>query len=187
MIYWSKSSAGFFDSTIHGGSIPADAVEVTSDQHISMLSALNNGKTVAIEGGELSISEPVLTAAELTAAKASLLSSIDRVAEEKRAQYITPGAGQAMAYIEKARQAADYLAASNPVSDDYPLLVAEVGITGDTVSDVATTIDAAYRQWIVIGGKIEATRLAGKKAIAAAADLDLARSAYEAIEWPEVE
>ncbi|MEO2040043.1 MAG: hypothetical protein ABGW90_15330 [Martelella sp.] len=129
-------------------------------------------------------SPPVPSAPDLARIKDAFSRMVDNRAETERAKYITPGAGQAMAYIEKARQAAAYLAAESPNDADYPLLVAELGITGETVADVASVIDTTYRAWMTICARIEPNRIAGKKAIAAAEDFAAAQAAYAAIDWP---
>ena len=78
-----------------------------------------------------------------------LIARIDAEAEAVRAQYITPGSGQAMVYGAKQAEARAYQAAGKP-SDltDYPLLGAEVGITTPTASEIAALWLAMEAQWI---------------------------------------
>ena len=115
--------------------------------------------------------------------KASLKAAIDIGAETERLKYITPGAGQAMTYQQKADEAARYLAASNPKASDYPLLSAEVGITASDIAGVAQTVSAAFSHWQDIGGAIEAVRLGAKKAIDDATTIDAANAAAN-VTWP---
>jgi len=121
----------------------------------------------------------------LSQVKESLKSRIDVGAESERLKYITPGAGQAMTYQQKADEAARYLSASSPKGSDYPLLSAEIGITAVDIATVAQVIAAAFAQWQTIGGAIEATRLAAKKAIDAAATIDAANAAAN-VTWPQL-
>src|SRR5690606_7611681 len=100
--------------------------------------------------------------------------------------YITGGSGQAMAYLQKAMEATAYLAATDPDPADYPLLAAEVGITGETLADVAAVVDAHYQAWRVIGAAIEQARLGAKAAVDAAETAEDAQAAYDAIVWPSV-
>lgn len=116
--------------------------------------------------------------------KASLKASIDTAAEIERRKYITAGSGQAMTYMQKADEAARYLAAVEPIAVDYPLLSAEIGITAPTIREVAVTVNAAYTQWQQIGAAIEAARLGTKVAIEAAMTAEEAREAADAIAWP---
>ncbi|KQR30126.1 hypothetical protein ASF91_15020 [Rhizobium sp. Leaf155] len=127
---------------------------------------------------------PEPSSESLAELKAKLKASIDDAAEAERRKYITTGSGQAMTYMQKADEASRYLATSNPVAADYPLLAAEVGITAATIEGVAQVVHEAYSQWQVIGAAIEAARLAVKFAIDDAADAPAAQAAAAAITWP---
>lgn len=116
--------------------------------------------------------------------KASLKGSVDGFAELQRRKYITPGSGQAMTYMQKADEARRYLAATDPVSTDYPLLSAEIGITAPTVGEIATIVNAAFTQWRQIGAAIEAARLGAKAAIDAARTAADAQAAADTVVWP---
>ncbi|QND39597.1 hypothetical protein HB771_21695 [Rhizobium leguminosarum bv. viciae] len=80
----------------------------------------------------------------LLALKAALKAAIDAAAETERREYITAGAGQALIYAENADEAGAYLEAAAPVDEDYPLLPAEIGITGATTAEVANVINASF-------------------------------------------
>lgn len=116
--------------------------------------------------------------------KARLKVSIDDAAEAERRKYITPGAGQAMTYMQKADEAARLLATTNPSASDFPLLASEVGITAATIEGVAQVVHAAFSQWQVIGAAIEAARLSVKFAIDEADDADTALAAAGSVAWP---
>ncbi len=147
------------------------------------------------QGGELIVPDEHSTAVQqlidgmevptaLADLKVQLKTSIDVQAEEARLNYITPGTGQAMTYQQKASEAARFLAATNPVASDYPLLTAEVGITAADIGGVAQVVSAAYAQWQVIGAAIENVRLGTKATIEAAATEDAANAAFRAVHWP---
>ncbi|WP_323034512.1 hypothetical protein [Pararhodobacter sp.] len=125
--------------------------------------------------------EPVLV--DLAALKADLTAQIDSAAEAERARYITPGSGQAMTYLAKAGEAERLAQDADPDPANYPLLSAEIGITGDTLADVGAVVLTAYTQWQQIGGAIERARLAGKAAVMAAVDEAGARAAAQVV-WP---
>lgn len=120
----------------------------------------------------------------LAEVKVGLKALVDAVAETERGKYITTGSGQAMTYMQKASEAATFLAASNPVASDYPLLSAEVGITAATIGEVAAIVNAAFSQWQQVGATIEAVRLGAKAAIDAAETDDAAQAIFEALVWP---
>lgn len=120
----------------------------------------------------------------LSALKQALKGDVDNAAETERLKYITPGTGQAMTYQQKVAEAQGYKAATNPKPADYPILASEVGITAPTLSEVADTVLAAYRQWQQIGAGIEAIRLGAKREIDAAGTEAAARAVVDSISWP---
>lgn len=99
---------------------------------------------------------------DLTPIKEAAKLEVDAAAEAYRLKWITPGSGQAMVYQEKAAQARAVLAGE---PGTYPLIEAEIGITGDTAEEVAQIVLATAAQWTTIAAAIEATRLATKRAI----------------------
>ena len=103
--------------------------------------------------------------------KASAKASIDSQAEARRLRHITPGAGQAMVYLEKRREAEAALAAlegagGQPVDPaDYPLLAVELGVDGFDLQDTADLVIATAAAWTQIAAAIEGTRLGAKRAV----------------------
>lgn len=112
--------------------------------------------------------------------KTILKANIDAQAEIERGKYITPGSGQAMTYQAKAAEAMRFIETSGV--GEYPLLTAEVGVSGDTLADVANLVAYMYNQWLVIGGLIERARLQAK------AQIDTAETNEDAeavtADWP---
>ena len=45
-MFYSKSTGGFYASEIHGDAIPADAVEITADEHAALLAGQSQGKLI---------------------------------------------------------------------------------------------------------------------------------------------
>lgn len=76
-IYYSKSTGGFYDAAIHGDKIPADAVEITAEQHAALLEGQSQGKIISADenGYPILIDPPPLTAEQIqeavTAARAA--------------------------------------------------------------------------------------------------------------------
>jgi len=179
-MFYSAETGGFY---VDGQIRPSDAIEVDDDTYASLLQGQAQGKAI-ISGSD---GAPVFSASaepSLNDVKASLSAAIDAAAERERLKYITPGAGQAMTYQQKADEATRYLAATDPVSSDYPILSAEIGITAAEIGGVAQVIVAAYAQWQMIGAAIEAARLGGKRAIVDAGTEADARAAAAAVTWP---
>ena len=53
MLYFSKNTGGFYDNDIHAeANIPSDALEITVEQHQTMLMHLNSGSRIEVNGSE---------------------------------------------------------------------------------------------------------------------------------------
>jgi len=158
--------------------LPEDAVELSAEQYDLWVVEQH----LLWVDGELV--PDVVQTVPLVTIKTAQKVEIDRLAEIERLKYITPGAGQAMTYQQKVAEAQSYKAATNPKPADYPILASEVGITAPTLSEVADTVLAAYRQWQQIGAGIEAIRLGAKRDIDAAGTEAAARAVVDSISWP---
>jgi len=49
-MFYSKSTGGFYDVRFHGNNIPADAVEITIEEHAALLDGQRQGKLIAADG-----------------------------------------------------------------------------------------------------------------------------------------
>ncbi|MBL4791294.1 MAG: hypothetical protein JKY60_20365 [Kordiimonadaceae bacterium] len=111
---------------------------------------------------------PGVFTAERTAAKGQ----IDTAAEALYQSLIQGGLIGSVLHPLKHKEAVSYLAAANPVPSDYPSLLGEVGITGATLQDVATAIEAkpaaAASKIFSASLVVEPLRLAAKAQIDAA-------------------
>lgn len=110
-----------------------------------------------------------------------LLRTVDGKAEAIRLQYITPGYGQAMTYINKLAEAKAFKSDPKGV---FPLLQASVGIEGATIDDVASLVMKTSSQWETLAASIENVRLGTKAKISAALTVEDAVAAYDAAVWP---
>ncbi|WFS01580.1 hypothetical protein [Rhizobium tumorigenes] len=181
-MFYSAKTGGFYplDSAV----VPEDAVEITSEAYEDLFHGQGLGmQIVAGANGvpELLDPRPPIT---LENVKFDLKSSVDSAAEAARLRYITPGAGQAMTYSQKADEAARFLAATSPEAADYPMLNAEVGITAADLHGVAEVVNASYLQWQTVGAMIEGIRLRAKKGIEFAATSEAAQAIVASIAWP---
>ncbi|WP_024899523.1 hypothetical protein [Brucella rhizosphaerae] len=167
-----------FDILNKDDEAPDGAVELSAEQH----ALWSVEQHLLWSDGELVV-DPAL-AITLATIKAALKVEVDRFAEIERLKYITPGHGQAMTYQQKVAEAQAFKAATNPKAADYPILSSEVGITADTLDEVANIVLAAFAQWQQIGAMIESIRLGAKRDIDAAQDEAAARAIIDAIVWP---
>ena len=66
-MFYSKSTGGFYTPEIHGDNIPADAVEITVEEHQTLLEGQSQGKRIVADenGYPVLTDQPALTAAEI--------------------------------------------------------------------------------------------------------------------------
>lgn len=102
---------------------------------------------------------------DLTPLREAAKIRIDQDAETFRLRFITPGAGQAMAYQEKYEEAVALILDPAIAEEEAPHIFAEVGITGATAEEVAMIVVGMRIMWRGISADIEHKRLAAKAAI----------------------
>lgn len=91
---------------------------------------------------------------------------IDTVAEEVRLRYLTPGEGQAMTYLDKAAEAAEFIAGGAVgTEEEYPFLAVEANHRNMTMPQIAAEIMYTRNLWKGVGSAIEGLRMGGKKAL----------------------
>ena len=68
-MFYSKTTGGFYVREIHGDNIPADAVEITAEQHAALLQGQSGGKLITADenGYPVLIDPPVPTTEQLAA------------------------------------------------------------------------------------------------------------------------
>jgi len=120
---------------------------------------------------------------DLASLQAEACARIDATAEALRQTVLTPGTGQMAVYQAKETQARAILQDPEPDETKYPDIYNEVGITADTVQEVAMAVLAAAERWRLLGRCIEKARLAGKKVVNAA-DPAAIKAAETAVAWP---
>lgn len=66
-MFYSPSAKGFFDGAIHGTNIPADAVEISREQHAALMQAQSEGKRIKSDenGMPIAVDPPGPTPAEI--------------------------------------------------------------------------------------------------------------------------
>lgn len=127
--------------------------------------------------------EPLLAPAaipgqSLAAVKEKAVRDVNRMVGRARGEHITELPGQQMLYMHKEREAVGILAS---VEGDYPLLSAEVGITADTLENVAQVILFTADLWTGLAATLETTRLGAIEDIGAAVDVAEVYAIVEAV------
>lgn len=66
-MFYSKSTGGFYDRSIHGDNIPDDAVKITAEQHQCLINGQSQGKCIAADesGNPILVDLPAPTEAEI--------------------------------------------------------------------------------------------------------------------------
>ncbi|QWY83362.1 hypothetical protein [Rhizobium phage RHph_X3_2] len=100
--------------------------------------------------------------------KVTACAQVDRMAETCRGKYITPGAGQAMVYVQKEKEAELLMADPNVSEDLIPHIVTEATVANITLQAMANIILTRAAQWRMVSPPIEVTRLTTKQQIMAA-------------------
>jgi hypothetical protein len=66
-MFYAKSTGGFYTTEIHGSDIPSDAVEITKDEHATLLEGQSSGKRIVADAAGFPIlaDQPKPTAAQV--------------------------------------------------------------------------------------------------------------------------
>ena len=192
-MFYSKSTGGFYDESIHGVrfiehvdidtesgetlnrwpesnpdcQIPIDAVEITAAEHLALLVGQSNGKQIApdVNGYPVLTDPPTFP---LTDEIAALIRQIDADAD---AIYNAALGNRATEYAEAESQAQGFKDAG--YAGAAPAYVqAWADATGNTAQWAADSILATATAWLSAQTTIRANRLAHKEAARRAADFD---------------
>ena len=91
--------------------------------------------------------------------KTSCVQTVNRLAGNIRTLFVTNLPAQDMIYLRKEQEAKAYLLAVDPDPSQYPMIQAEIGITGDTAYEIAQTWLNLSNQWVTIAASLETPRL----------------------------
>ncbi|WP_145106392.1 hypothetical protein [Cereibacter sediminicola] len=115
-------------------------------------------------------------AAELQEARRAGIGCVNSAADAVRRRYVTMIAGQDMLYLRKEAEARAYLADPDPDPADYPLIMAEVGITAPEAWHVAQVYLGLSAVWISLAAPLETARLGAIAQIEVAEDAETIRA-----------
>ncbi|WP_333840468.1 hypothetical protein [Novosphingobium sp.] len=117
--------------------------------------------------------------ADLQVIQQDLHEQVDREAEAARSEFLTAGAGMALVYLLKQREAA---ALADDEDAPAPLLSAEAAAIGTDVATLAAQVRVADARWLQAAALIEAARRGAKVAISQATSLPALKAAAS-IDW----
>lgn len=129
------------------------------------------------------------TELEITERAGELQILVDIDAEKQRLKFVTDGTGQALEYGETNRELAALKNDPAPNPTNYPYLMADLGILGDSLHEIASKIDQMVADWYVAGPMIKRLRRQAKVSIQGAAENGDLESMEEAarIDWSGVD
>lgn len=110
MLY-SKSTGGFYDAAIHGDNIPADAVEITVEEHQALLEGQSQGKIIAADkNGKPVLKDPPPPTAEQIMAQydAAVQQRLDDFAKTRNYTNILSAATYATSTVPKFKSEGQY-------------------------------------------------------------------------------
>lgn len=166
-MFYSPSTKGFYDPAIHDENIPADAEEITTEQHAQLLADQSAGATIQTDanGYPVAVFPPPPSLDQI---KADLCARIDREADAARLKI----AGDPLRVIEyqKAEEEAAAYKAAGYTGTVPPMVLswAEAkGWTSQQATDDILAVAAAWRQALY---SLRDIRLKGKESVKAEAD-----------------
>lgn len=159
-MFYAKSTGGFYDTAIHGDNMPADVVEITSEEHATLMAGQAAGQV--IESGN--DGRPFL-AAPPPPSLATLCARIDTAADTARRAV----AGDPLRAVEYDRAATEAHAfASAGYQGEVPPMVAAWAINGRTPQQAAESILHEAAQYTAALVQLRTVRLQAKEQIRAA-------------------
>lgn len=104
---------------------------------------------------------------ELTQAQVRAIAEVNQTVGTLRVQYATDIPFQDGVYLSKLEEARAYAALILPPStlDDFPLIAAEIGITGEDADQVAQVVLNTHALWMTVLAQLENLRLGTVKVI----------------------
>lgn len=161
-MFYAKSTGGFYDTAIHGDNMPADVVEITSEEHATLMAGQAAGQV--IESGN--DGRPFL-AAPPPPSLATLCARIDTAADTAR-RAVAGDPLRAVEYDRAASEAQAFAAAG--YQGEVPPMVAAWAINGRTAQQAADDILREAAQYNGALVQLRATRLQAKAMVRAAMD-----------------
>lgn len=110
-MFYAKSTNGFYDEAIHGDNIPADAVEITTEEHQALLEGQSNGKVIAADknGKPVLQNPPPPTAEQIIASfTAGVQKHLDDFAKTRNYDGILSAATYATSAVPKFKAEGQY-------------------------------------------------------------------------------
>lgn len=156
-MFYSASTGGFYTTQIHGDSMPADVVRITTEEHAALHAAQASGHAIASDGS----GRPILQGLPQPS-MAALCARIDATAD--RARHTVAGDPLRAVEYDRARIEAEQFAAAG-YQGTVPPMVAAWAINGRTPQQAADSILAEAAQYTNALVYLRTVRLNAKELI----------------------
>lgn len=164
-MFYSATTAGFYDRVIHGGNIPADAVEITSEEHAALLVGQSEGKIISADAD----GKPVLVTPAGPTLEESIVALVKQIDADVDAIYQSVIGYRATEYAEAESQAKTFKEAH--YVGEVPVCVQGwADAKAKSAQWAADDILATSAAWRTAQAYIRTQRLAAKVAAGAAED-----------------
>lgn len=173
---YSSSTGGFYDTSIHGSDIPADAVEITNEQHAALLEGQSSGKVIGVDAD----GNPILIAPARPMLDECIAALVNEIDNDADAIYSAALGNRATEYAEAEAQAQVF--ADVGYAGSVPAYVqAWADASDETAKWAADDILATAGAWRAAQIAIRTKRMTAKAGARAAAEID--RLEAVKVEW----
>ncbi|KMQ72834.1 hypothetical protein [Marinobacter subterrani] len=167
-LYFSKTAGGFFDDAIHDN-LPADVVEISYEDHATLINGQADGSTIKVDsdGRPYLESKPIPVLADR---RKSAKQAIDRAAGQARQRYVSDGQLVEQEYRQALEATKEWRAAGSPANSVPADIQVWADAAGISAEESAQNIEATAAAWTQVLSNIRQIRLSGKAAVDAATD-----------------
>lgn len=139
MIHYSHTTGGFYNSAIHGNSLPADAREITPAVYAQLLAEQSQGRIISIDalGRPITIARPITTDDLIHDAKSLRDSHINSPITVFDVQWQIDASAR-----ENMRDAIDYATRTNQLNQSRGWILADNSPRATTAIDLQLVMDA---------------------------------------------
>ena len=110
-MFYSKTTGGFYDPAIHGDNIPADAIEITKEEHAALMEGQSQGKLIQADanGRPVLVNPPPPTPEQIIAQyTAGVQQHLDTFAHTRNYEGILSAATYATSTVSKFKVEGQY-------------------------------------------------------------------------------
>jgi hypothetical protein len=168
-MFYSQATGGFYLLEMHSEEIPADAVEISAEEHSFLIEGQSKGKQIQPDenGYPILVDPPPIPVVER---RATAKRAVDTAAGNARARYVSAGQLIEEEYRLALQQTLQWRTAGSPAESVPQAIQNWATAAGITAEEAATSIEQTAAAWETVLLTIRKLRLDGKVALDNAAD-----------------